>query len=198
VAVKVMMRSPRLVLREVVEEDVDAIHEYASDPQVLRHLPLPLSSRDQTAAAVRTMIASAQEIPRSRVALAIVPADADRPVGTVILRISSHEHREGHLAVCLRRSSWGRGYASEACAMVLQLGFETLDLHRIQTWVSVSNVASLRLMDKLGMRNEGRLVEHLKIDGKWVDSFVFALLQSEWHCARMPERPRSSPVGSDA
>jgi RimJ/RimL family protein N-acetyltransferase len=176
----IRVETERLLLREVVPGDLDAIHAYAVDPEVLRYLPLAPSTREQTAASLRTMLLSQRERPRKRVVLAVVPNRAAPAAGTVVLRISSEQQREGHLAVCLRRSSWGQGYATEACGALLRLAFEQLDLHRIHTTVSVDNGASVRLMQKLGMRNEGRLVEHLLIRGEWLDSFVFALLRREW------------------
>jgi ribosomal-protein-alanine N-acetyltransferase len=181
----IRVQTDRLLLREVVPEDLEAIHAYAGDPEVLRYLPLEPSTREQTAASLRTMLHAQHERPRRRVVLAVVPDRAAQAAGTVVLRISSQQQREGHLAVCLRRSSWGHGYATEACSALLRLGFGSLELHRIHTTVSVDNLASVRLMHKLGMRNEGRLVEHLQIAGEWLDSFVFALLRREWQ-ARDP------------
>jgi ribosomal-protein-alanine N-acetyltransferase len=174
----------RLILREVVAADLEAIHAYGSDPEVLRYLPIEPTTREQAAAQLQAMLNSQREQPRQRVVLAVMPKQATQPVGTVVLRISSAQQREGHLAVCLRRDSWGQGYASEACAALLQLGFERLQLHRVHTTVSVDNQASVRLMQKLGLRNEGRLVEHLQIRGEWLDSFVFALLRREWQARR--------------
>ena len=170
----------RLILREVMAADLEAIHAYASDPEVLRYLPIEPSTREQTTAQLQAMLHAQCEQPRQRVVLAVVPKPATQPVGTVVLRISSAQQREGHLAVCLQRNSWRQGYASEACAALLRLGFERLQLHRVHTTVSVTNQASVHLMEKLGLRNEGRLVEHLQIRGEWLDSFVFALLRREW------------------
>src|SRR3712207_3854803 len=134
---RIRVVTERLVLRDVVPEDLPAIHAYASDPEVLRYLPLEPSTPAGTAACLEMMLLSQREQPRQRVVLAVVPQQSAEAIGTVVLRISSEEQREGHLAVCLRKQSWGNGYATEACAALLRLGFERLDLHRIHTTVSV-------------------------------------------------------------
>jgi [ribosomal protein S5]-alanine N-acetyltransferase len=101
-------------------------------------------------------------------------------VGVAGLRVTDRMQAEGHVGYALRRRFWNRGYATDACAALLQLGFETLGLHRIQATVTVDNHSSIRVLQKLGMRREGYLVEHLRIHGTWMDSLLFAMLDREW------------------
>jgi RimJ/RimL family protein N-acetyltransferase len=74
----------------------------------------------------------------------------------------------------------GRGLATEAAEVVLRLGFEGLGLHRVIGRCDALNVASARLMERLGMRREAHLVHNEIFKGSWGDELVYAMLEDEW------------------
>jgi [ribosomal protein S5]-alanine N-acetyltransferase len=80
----------------------------------------------------------------------------------------------------LRRDRWGYGYATEAMQAMLQFGFQSLGLHRISDFCDPENQASIRVMEKVGMRREGHLVQNHYTKGRWWDSVVYAILAEEW------------------
>jgi RimJ/RimL family protein N-acetyltransferase len=63
---------------------------------------------------------------------------------------------------------------------MLALGFEGLGLHRIAGRLDGRNVASARVLERLGMRREAHLVENERVKGEWTDEVVYALLAREW------------------
>lgn len=73
----------------------------------------------------------------------------------------------------------GKGIATEAVKLVLQFAFETLNLHRIEAYIAPENTSSIRVVEKVGFRQEGLLRELLYINGKWFDHHMYALLQHE-------------------
>jgi RimJ/RimL family protein N-acetyltransferase len=84
-------------------------------------------------------------------------------------------------------SYWGQGYATEAAHGLLAFGFGELRLHRIWADCDPANLASVRVLEKLGMRREGHLIENAWIKGAWEDSLIFAILDREWTSAsRVP------------
>ena len=76
---------------------------------------------------------------------------------------------------------WGQGYATEAARKMLAFGFGELRLHRIWATCLLENVASARVLGKLGLQQEGRLREHRWMKGRWWDSLVFSILEQEWY-----------------
>jgi ribosomal-protein-alanine N-acetyltransferase len=74
----------------------------------------------------------------------------------------------------------GRGYMSEALALVLDYAFTVLDLHRIEANIQPTNAASLALVKRLGFRKEGFSPAFLRIDGEWRDHERWAMLNEEW------------------
>jgi [ribosomal protein S5]-alanine N-acetyltransferase len=68
----------------------------------------------------------------------------------------------------------GRGFATEAVGLAVRFAFETADLHRVQAAVMPRNVASIRVLEKNGFREEGYAVRYLCINGAWEDHRIFA------------------------
>jgi RimJ/RimL family protein N-acetyltransferase len=65
-------------------------------------------------------------------------------------------------------------------------GFETLALHRISATCDVDNVASARVLEKLGMKREGHIRHTARRKGEWRDSYLYAILEPEWHGRSQP------------
>ncbi|MFV0318254.1 MAG: GNAT family N-acetyltransferase [Microthrixaceae bacterium] len=74
----------------------------------------------------------------------------------------------------------GQGYMPEAVALVLQFAFEQLHLHRVQIAIVPRNVASRRVVEKLGLREEGVALRYLQINGIWEDHIRYAITTEEW------------------
>jgi RimJ/RimL family protein N-acetyltransferase len=78
------------------------------------------------------------------------------------------------------REQWGKGYGREAMTLILQYGFNELNLHRIQLTVFEYNERAIALYEKLGFRREGVYREFMKRDGKRYDMYLYGLLRPEW------------------
>ncbi len=88
------------------------------------------------------------------------------------------EHRRAEIGYGLRDTAhWGKGYMSEVLPFVLRYGFETLQLHRIEAFIGPENLASLRLVERLGFLKEGHLREHYFKHGRIEDSLVYGLIK---------------------
>ncbi|MEJ7584303.1 MAG: GNAT family protein, partial [Acidimicrobiales bacterium] len=74
----------------------------------------------------------------------------------------------------------GKGYVPEALAVLARYAFEDLHLHRIQVAIIPRNRASRRVVEKLGLREEGLAERYLEINGVWEDHLRFALTVEEW------------------
>ena len=77
-----------------------------------------------------------------------------------------------------------QGYASEALALALDYAFGPLKLHRIEANIQPSNIASCKLVRRLGFRQEGFSPRYLFIAGAWRDHERWAMLSEEWHALR--------------
>jgi RimJ/RimL family protein N-acetyltransferase len=77
---------------------------------------------------------------------------------------------------------WGQGLVTEACALVVDFGFHRLGLHRIWADHPPDNLASERILEKLGFQREGvaRGSMYSNSRGEWCDMVVWAILEDEW------------------
>ena len=80
----------------------------------------------------------------------------------------------------VRTSETGKGYATEAAGAMLAFAFSELKLHRVHGDCDDRNIASARVMEKLGMRREAHFIQNVWIKDEWKDSLNFAMLDHEW------------------
>ena len=113
-------------------------------------------------------------------ALAVEEAATGRLIGEVVLAFTSEVSRQGLLGWVIHPDMQGRGYATEAALELLRIAFADLGLHRVIAECDPRNTASIRVMDKLGMRREAHHIEAMWIKGEWVGSHVSAILEDEW------------------
>lgn len=88
------------------------------------------------------------------------------------------------LGYVLRADAWAQGYAAEAGRAMVAFGFDKLSLHRIFAECHASNIASARVMEKIGLRREGLLRQHVLIKGEWWDVVVCGIVEGEWPASR--------------
>jgi len=91
--------------------------------------------------------------------------------------------RSASLGYCFAQTAWGNGYATEAARAVLRWTYQTLDLNRVQSEVDTRNIASARVLEKLGFVREGTLRQDCIVNGDVSDTWVYGLLRSDWQSA---------------
>ncbi len=78
----------------------------------------------------------------------------------------------------------GNSYTPEAFVVAVKYAFEDLGLHRVQASIIPRNAASRRVMEKLGLRNEGTALRYLEINGVWEDHVRYAITAEDWSARR--------------
>jgi RimJ/RimL family protein N-acetyltransferase len=170
----------RLRLRFLVPEDLAAVHAIESREDVCRWLYWGPRSEEETRVALERRIARARDAAETGVTFAIELRESGVLVGHVGVTLGAPEHRGGEIGFIVHPDHGGRGYATEAAQAVLALSFGAYGLHRVEGRAEARNVASLRVLEKLGMRREGHLVENEWVKGEWQSEVVYALLAHEW------------------
>jgi ribosomal-protein-alanine N-acetyltransferase len=173
------LTTPRLLLREFSHSDLAALREIDSKPEMHtyeRELPEDKDTRQS----LEELINDQKVQPRTSYRLAItLPPD---PSARGIIKLSRQwaAIREWEVGWAVHPDDWGRGIASEAAWHLMDWGFKELDIHRIVAFCHAENVASIRVMEKLGMRRDGCLRETRWLGGKWNDEFLYAVLEHDW------------------
>ena len=170
----------RLVLREYIHSDFTEVHEYASDPETVLYMLWGPNNKQDTLNFLNRAIKYQTDNPRKVSELAVELKESGCLIGGCSIYITNEANKEGELGYCFSKKYWNNGYATEAAQAIMKFGFHTLNLHRIYATCDPSNIGSARVMEKAGMRREGRLREHLLQRGRWRDSYLYSILEYEF------------------
>lgn len=117
----------------------------------------------------------------------VIVAAGDELVGQVALSaVTWGPFQNAYLGYFVDQRANGQGIATEAVQLAVEFGFTDLALHRIQAAVIPGNRASVRVLEKVGFREEGLALRYLEIAGDWADHRIFAMTREEWPQTRPP------------
>ena len=175
------LRTERLLLRPFEPGDLDALYAIQADETVARWLYNDARTFEETRELLERKIAgSTLRAEGEWLSAGVTLRDTRELVGDISLLWASEEHRQGELGFAFHPLHQGRGYATEAARAMLAFAFSELGLHRVVGRLEPRNVASSRVLEKLGMRLEAHLVENEWVKSEWQSELVYALLAREW------------------
>lgn len=169
----------RLILRPLAPEDAKAVTLFAGDRRIAdTTLLIPHPYSENAAEAFISGVTKDWTDGKSAV-FAITWAGTGELCGTIGLSVD-RKHDRAEMGYWVAVPCWGGGVCTEAAAKVLEFGFTALNLHRIHAHHFTRNPASGRVMQKLGMKHEGRLREHVKKWDQYEDVEVYGIQRQEW------------------
>jgi len=174
-----LLQTERLLLREITLEDTSAVFAFRSDPEVQRYNGGALTHLDQAADLIRQLAAGYQEQTMLEWGVTLQGGDGS-VLGLFGYANWSQAHRRAEIGYCLRRDYWRQGIGEEALRAIIAFGFDAMNLNRIHACPWVENVASVRLLEKLGFQREGVLRDEHWEDGAFHDEALYALLRREY------------------
>jgi RimJ/RimL family protein N-acetyltransferase len=178
----VPVQTARLSLREFVLADFDAVHAYSSDPRVTRYLFFGPRNAESTAEYLEELLASQVERPRTRFELAVEEIASGQLIGACDLSLI--EGNVVDLGYMLGSDQWGKGYATEIALALVDAAFFDLRADRVISTVDVNNRASIRVLEKIGMRWEAVYRKHRRAKNRWWDCHLFTLPREVWEASR--------------
>jgi [ribosomal protein S5]-alanine N-acetyltransferase len=181
----------RLVLREFEESDWKATFEYQQDPGYLEFYPWPDRYDTDVRELIMRFITWSRMRPRHKYQLAITLASTGELIGNAGIRAEVPGALIAELGFELAPRCWGKGYATEAAMAMLEFGFRTLGLHRIEAHCVAENGASAAVLRRIGMRDEGRLRQAEYFKDRWWDVLLFGILDSD----PLPAPPKGPIAG---
>lgn len=171
------LQTARLRLRPFGEADADDLFALHSDAHVLRYWDSP-PWRDHARAA--RFLATCRRLAEEGTGARLAVEREGAFLGWCGLSSWNPDYRSAALGYCFGEAAWGHGYATEAARELLRWSFGALDLNRVQAETDTRNLASARVLEKLGFVREGTLREDCVVDGDVSDSWVYGLLRREW------------------
>jgi len=177
----------RLRLRAFTLADVEAVFDYRRREDVTQYLIDPPMNRQRCAEIVSARIGqSGLAAEGDKIFLAVEHRSDAALLGEVTLILRDLQARQGEIGYILHPRYHGRGYATEAAEVLLELAFDGAGLHRVHARCDTRNVASYGVMERLGMRREAHFREHALFKGAWHEEYFYALLEQEWRALKRP------------
>lgn len=174
-------KTSRLLLRPFLEADLAAFAAYRSDPDVARYQSWsPPYTLDQAMEFLREMKLEKAGAPGTWYQLAVERQGQPGLIGDCAFQVFADDERQAQIGFTFSPNYQKQGYATEAATGLLDYLFGERRLHRITATCDVENNASVRLLERLGMRREAQFIENIWFKGTWGSEYVYALLHREW------------------
>lgn len=170
------LQTKRLILREYILNDWEAAHRYHSDPLAVQFESWGPHNPVETKAFIREAMNRATESPRKRVELAICLHTNGRLIGGCGLRIAESKKGVATLGYILDRTVWGNGFATEAAAAMIEEARTLQDIHTVHATCDSRNIASQRVLEKIGLEPVGMIAELEMVKGCFRDMLQYELI----------------------
>ena len=175
-----MIIGKRIRLRAIEREDLPRFVAWLNDTEVrhnmLLYQPLSLAQEEEWFKGIL------ERHPDEQPLVIEVSADGDwQAVGNVsFFNLNAHD-RSAEIGIFIgEKKFWDQGYGTESMRLMLQHGFEDLNLNRIYLQVFETNPRGMRAYEKAGFILEGRLRQDRFLDGKYIDVLLMSVVRSEW------------------
>jgi [ribosomal protein S5]-alanine N-acetyltransferase len=175
------LETPRLTLRELVEEDAPSLLAIHGDTEAMRYFGTDPLKELAEAEKVIEKFASWRTAQTTGVRWGIVEKESGNLVGSCGLFGHNREWRRCLTGYELARNSRSKGYMQEALCTAYTWGFSEMQLNRIEALIHPENKESLSLAKRLGFKEEGLLREVAYWGGGFQDLLQLSLLKREWH-----------------
>lgn len=168
----------RVYLRPLDEADLDRCLGWINDPEVIS----TLGRRFPMSATLEREWLTGQYKSEKTLSLAIVVKDGDQHIGNCGFNDIDYANRKAVFGILIgEKDQWGKGYGPEAARLIVDYGFNQLNLHRISLTVYSNNPRAIRAYEKVGFVHEGTLRESYFRDGRYYDTLVMAIVDRDWN-----------------
>jgi RimJ/RimL family protein N-acetyltransferase len=179
--------SDRLAVRRFRPADLATFVTYRSDPDVARYqswnAPYPRAEGERLIKDMRRMH---PDTPGEWFQFAITLRSTGELIGDCGAKPSAYDPAHTQIGYTIGRAHWRRGYGTEAVRTLLGYLFDARGMHRVTASCDGRNTASMGLLERIGMRKEGVMLQSVWAKGEWTDDVLFAMLAHEWKTPHSP------------
>ncbi|MCL9808545.1 GNAT family N-acetyltransferase [Flavobacterium luminosum] len=170
-----ILESERLLLRQITPEDVQEVLELRGNPENMKYIPRPLLKNKEEALDYIKMI---QEKIESNEAInwAVTLKPDNKLLGVIGHYRIKWEHYRSEIGYMLLPEAHGKGIATEAINLLVDYGFNKMNMHSLEAVIDPENVASAKVLEKNGFVKEAHFLENEFFEGKFLDSVVYSKL----------------------
>ena len=165
------LATKRLILRRVDDNDVEQLYEILSDIEVAKYdYFYPIKSKTEAIKFIERYNEQLEE--NEEITWGITLKETNKLIGICCLGDFDEGARRSEIGYDITQQEWSKGYATEALGVVVDFGFNTMNLNRIEATITPGNDASVRILEKLDFIQEGIVRERDLIKGKLEDGII--------------------------
>jgi ribosomal-protein-alanine N-acetyltransferase len=169
------LEGDKICFRELDTKDTEAVHSYASDEDVSRFIGWPLMKTiEETRTHIEEMLK--RESAGTHLYASVVLKKTQEVIGTVMIFNFDRQANHAEVGYVFHKDHWGKGYGTEAVALMSDFALKVLKLHKLHARVVDVNVGSARVLERNGFQLEGRLRDFHHIEGSYCDSLLYGKL----------------------
>jgi len=174
------IHTDRLILGELKPEDARTMFFYRSSPEVGKYQSWQPKSEQEVEAFIRKVNRTGFNVKDTWCQLGIYLKNSLELIGDMGVHFLPPDDKQIEIGFTISPSHQRNGYATEAVHALLDHAFRNLGKHRVIASVDPKNTASVRLLEKMGMRKEGLFRKSIWTGADWVDDLRYGLLAEEW------------------
>lgn len=174
-----VLETERMVLRQYTDSDAEALFSFRSNPQAMHFVPRPLQQSTEDALKMIAQI-NGNIATNEAIGWAVEFRENRRVIGSVSFHRIEKENHRGELGYMIHPDYWGKGLVTEAAAAAVHFGFTGLHFHSIEAIIDPENVASAKVLGKLGFVKEAYFRENFVHKGRFTDTAIYSLLKSDY------------------
>lgn len=173
-----ILTTENLILREVVEKDVDEIFFLRSDKEIMKYIPRVPAKTKQDALDHIEVLRKAKEN-QEGINWAITKRGDDTLIGIIgLFRINKGDFR-AEIGYILNPRFHGKGIIKEALEKVMEFGFEQINFHTITAIIDPNNKASEKVLQRANFVKEAHFREDFYFDGNFLDSVHYSIINKK-------------------
>ena len=176
-----MLKGKSVLLRPVKKSDISYFLKWFNDPEVIQYLGMYLPMTEMAEEKYIEELGTIRARSDAAFVIEVIEGASTKPIGNCGLhRINAKDHNAIFGIAIGEKDYWSKGYGTEAAQLLINYGFQQLNLHRISSSAWAFNERSIKLHKKVGFREEGRLRQAVFKNGQYHDQVEFGILREEW------------------
>jgi ribosomal-protein-alanine N-acetyltransferase len=177
---QIALLASSLRLRLIEFSDLDSIHNLHLLPETDEYNTLGIpKDKIETKTVIEAWVLENGSSEIRNYTFAIENIENHEFIGLIALKLGNEKHKKAEVWYKLLPIAWGKGKATEALNRLISFGFNDLKLHRIEAGCAVENIASIKVLEKVGMQREGHKRKVLPLKNGWSDNYEYAILETD-------------------
>lgn len=176
-----MLKGKGILLRPVKRSDISYFLKWFNDPEVVQYLDMYLPITEMFEEKFIEELGTTRAKSDVLFVIEVIEGASAKPIGNCSLHeVDSKDHKAIFGMVIGEKDYWSKGCGTEAARLLINYGFQQLNLHRISSTAFAFNERSIKLHKKVGFQEEGRLRQAFFKNGQYHDLILLGILREEW------------------